>query len=46
MMWQHYIGSILMILVAIYVAVGAIQLGIGTVSRPSSGFIFLWLVWR
>jgi putative tricarboxylic transport membrane protein len=42
-MWHHYIGSILMILVGIYVAAGAVKLGIGSVNKPGAGFIFLWL---
>jgi putative tricarboxylic transport membrane protein len=42
-MWHHCLGSILMILVGIYVAAGAIRLGIGSVSKPGAGFIFLWL---
>ena len=42
-MWHYYIGSILMILVGIYVATGAIRLGVGSVSKPGAGFIFLWL---
>jgi len=32
-----------MILVAIYVAAGAIQLGIGSLNHPGVGFIFIWL---
>ena len=32
-----------MILVGFYVAAGAIRLGVGSVSKPGAGFIFVWL---
>jgi putative tricarboxylic transport membrane protein len=40
-MWHHCMGSILMILLGIYVAYGAIHLGVGAFNKPGGGFIFM-----
>ena len=39
---KHVISGVFWLAVSIFVAVMAIDLGLGTFSRPGSGFIFFW----
>ena len=39
---KHVIGGLFWLAVSIFVAVMAIDLGLGTFSKPGSGFIFFW----
>ena len=39
---HHHLGSVLAILIGVYVAVTAYKLGLGSLHKPGAGFIFFW----